>query len=293
MRDLMQELGFEMSIKERSKRKALMPKAEQLLSSWDQVTDKLVTKKGTIEALNYQKSLRTLRDFFTVNADCFPEGFHRYAQDRIGRQRCQSGQNSIEQMRRSRQTEDIGDLFSDILGDPPKRPTRHTNERVEVERAAFDWPTLLIGASLSPFLQAISTTYGNQAAERIGLWARFRLRRIIRREIQTGAGTGIVEPGRRPGIPVPTLQLTEEKGCKVLLDAYIPLEAVAELFNLDFTILINEYDSPPYIIWSCDAQLWRAQGTKNRAALYSSWNSTQRRWHFSAMPGDEPESSSS
>ncbi|MEV5484082.1 MULTISPECIES: hypothetical protein [Streptomyces] len=284
MRELMRELGFEMSDEERRRREALTAEAEQLLSSWDRATDTLLARQGEVEALDYQNKLQALRIFFAVNSNCFPEGFHRYAQYRMAG----SGQNLKELVRRRRQREDIGGLFDDVLTEPPS----YTPERIEEQEAAFDWPTLLIGASLTPFLQAISTTYGNRVAGGIGPWMRLRLRRIIRREIRAGAGTGAIGPGRRPGIPVPTLQLAEENGCTVLLDAHTPAEAVAELFHLDFSFLVNEYDSPPYVIWSNDVQLWRAQGTKNQAAFYASWDSDQMRWNCGSTPNDEPQGGS-
>ncbi|MGW7205965.1 hypothetical protein [Streptomyces sp. NPDC054837] len=154
----------------------------------------------------------------------------------------------------------------------------------ETKQAGLSWPELLIGVSLSPFLQSIASAYGTRAAGSFGPWARRRVRRLIRREIGSATRSSR-EPGRRREALRPVLQLEHENGVKVVLDDSTPVEAVTQLLQIDFLSLGSSYDHPPHLIWLSDWQLWCAQGTRGGEAFYSTWDPDQGDWRHGSLPG--------
>ncbi|QDQ10866.1 hypothetical protein [Streptomyces spectabilis] len=153
-------------------------------------------------------------------------------------------------------------------------------EERKPRQAGISWPELLVGVSLAPFLQAVAGAYGDRLAGRLGPWTRRGVRRLIRREVRAH--------GREPqgGAPGPVLELVDEHGVRVLLDARTPAEAVAQLLHLERGELGAVYDRPPHVVWSGDAeQRWRAQGTRDGAAYYSAWDPERRCWEHGPVPG--------
>ncbi|MFF4806049.1 hypothetical protein ACFY1U_48025 [Streptomyces sp. NPDC001351] len=126
----------------------------------------------------------------------------------------------------------------------------------------------IVGATLSPFLQAVAVHFGTRLAGAIDDTTRLTLRIFLRRRLNSSSTASDDAPS-----PV---WMTSRLGWQVRVHADLPAEAIGQLQDMDQTSGPQLSDSPtPSLIWD---EKWLLSGADPQGATLHSWDAVSKTW---------------
>ncbi|GAB2890102.1 hypothetical protein GCM10027074_68050 [Streptomyces deserti] len=133
---------------------------------------------------------------------------------------------------------------------------------------SVNWQTVMVTMALTPFVQALASTFGTNLAGAIDRTTRSAARRFMRRQVASAASHSQ---------PAGQVMLTlEGNGVRVHISEDTPAEALGQLTAVDFASLEGFSEDSPLISWYGDA--WCARGDRGGAPVVSAWDPATGRW---------------